>query len=433
MHCHVDFSHALGPIKPLHGVGQPPAAGSDFSLFHYLTEAGVPYSRLHDVGGMYGGGRWVDIPNLFRNFDADPEDPASYDFTFTDLLITALMEAKVEPYFRLGVTIENDSPIKAYYIYPPADFHKWAVICEHVIRHYTEGWANGFHYNIQYWEIWNEPDNQETIEKNHMWLGSKEQYYELYCVTAKHLKSCFPHLKIGGYGSCGFYSLKKSFIAEANSTPRYDYFIEFLDGFIDYIKAENAPLDFFSWHSYDNVENSVHYAKYAKQRLVDAGYPETEMSCNEWNFRSRQDRGTYRHAAEICAMMLSFQNLPVDNAMFYDARFGTSQFGSLFHPLTAKPFPAYYALTAFNRLYQAGTQVALEMDDTPMVYAVAAKKEHRGVIVFANQTAKPVPLTLTLNGRVTGCLLTAHGQNEGVTTLPDALPPESILTVFAEI
>ena len=34
MHCHVDFSHALGPIKPLHGVGQPPTAGSDFSMFH---------------------------------------------------------------------------------------------------------------------------------------------------------------------------------------------------------------------------------------------------------------------------------------------------------------------------------------------------------------------------------------------------------------
>ena len=132
-------------------------------------------------------------------------------------------------------------------------------------------------------------------------------------------------------------------------------------------------------------------------------------------------------------MMLSFQNLPVDNAMFYDARFGVSQFGSLFHPMTAKPFPAYYALTAFNRLYQAGTQVDLQMDDVPMVYAVAAKKASEGVVVIANQTAKPVPLTLTMEGRVTSCLLTAHGQNEGIVTLPEALPPESILTVLVEI
>ena len=109
----VDFSKAVGEIKPLHGVGQPPMYGSDFSRFRYLSEAGVPYSRLHDVGGAFGGFRWVDVPNIFRDFDADETLPESYDFTFTDLLIKALFDANVEPYFRLGVTIENDARIKA--------------------------------------------------------------------------------------------------------------------------------------------------------------------------------------------------------------------------------------------------------------------------------------------------------------------------------
>ncbi len=27
---------------------------------------------------------------------------------------------------------------------PPKDFKKWAVICEHIIRHYDENWANGY-------------------------------------------------------------------------------------------------------------------------------------------------------------------------------------------------------------------------------------------------------------------------------------------------
>ena len=76
----------------MHGVGQPPFAGVDFSMFKYLKDAGVPYSRLHDVGGIYGGFRWVDIPNLFRDFSADENDENSYDFTYTDLLITALVE-----------------------------------------------------------------------------------------------------------------------------------------------------------------------------------------------------------------------------------------------------------------------------------------------------------------------------------------------------
>ena len=87
---HVDFSKTIGPVKPMHGVGQPPMMGTSTAKFHYLSEAAIPYSRLHDVGGWFGGNMFVDIPNIFRDFDADENDPASYDFTFTDILITAL-------------------------------------------------------------------------------------------------------------------------------------------------------------------------------------------------------------------------------------------------------------------------------------------------------------------------------------------------------
>ena len=103
----IDPSIRKGPIRPLHGVGQPPFAGVDFSMFSYLKDAGIPLSRLHDVGGVYGGNRFVDIPNIFRDFDADENDPESYDFVFTDVLLAGMYEYGVEPIFRLGVTIEN--------------------------------------------------------------------------------------------------------------------------------------------------------------------------------------------------------------------------------------------------------------------------------------------------------------------------------------
>ena len=214
MNLTVDFNRTIGTIKPMNGVGQPPFAGTDFSMIQYLKEAKIPYSRLHDVGGAYGGFRWVDVPDLFRDFSADETKEESYDFTFTDLLITALMENGVEPFFRLGVTIENSAKIKAYRLDPPSNYHKWARICEHIIRHYTEGWANGFHYKIEYWEIWNEPDNYEDPMENQMWRGTKEQYYAFYEVSSKHLKQCFPHLKIGGYASCGFYAISRDFVTE---------------------------------------------------------------------------------------------------------------------------------------------------------------------------------------------------------------------------
>ena len=427
----IDFNEVIGKIKPMHGVGQPPFTGVDFSMFEYLKDAGVPYSRLHDVGGAYGGGRWVDIPNLFRDFSADENDENSYDFTFTDLLITALVENGVEPFFRLGVTIENQASIKSYRLDPPSDYHKWARVCEHIIRHYTEGWANGFHYDIKYWEIWNEPDNYEEPNENQMWRGTKEQYYQLYDVASKHLKKCFPRLKIGGYASCGFYAISQSFVKEANSSPRKEYFIEFFNGFLDYIKKNDCPIDFFSWHSYSDIDKNREYCDYAKKRLVNEGYGGVEIICNEWNAIVK-DRGTYRHAAMTAGMMLMFQDAPLDSAMFYDARYGISIYGSLFNPLTKEPFPSYYAFTAFNQLYKLGAQTKVEFCEEG-VYTVSAKNCENGCIVIANTTPNDIPLELDMNATIERCIMTANGENEKEINTITMLPKESITVVYAKL
>lgn len=71
-------------------MGQPPITGVSTKYFNYLSEANIPYSRLHDVGGWFGKNMFVDIPNVFRDFDADENDPASYDFAFTDILTEGL-------------------------------------------------------------------------------------------------------------------------------------------------------------------------------------------------------------------------------------------------------------------------------------------------------------------------------------------------------
>lgn len=133
----VDFSKTVDKIKPMHAVGQPPFTGGfyklDFTPMQILKDANIPFSRLHDVGGAFGSNRYVDIPNIFRDFNAGENDPESYDFAFTDELIKALVEYGIAPYFRLGVTIENQCHIKAYRIHPPKDYGKWARICEHIV------------------------------------------------------------------------------------------------------------------------------------------------------------------------------------------------------------------------------------------------------------------------------------------------------------
>ena len=380
---------SVKPMKPMHGGGQPPMLGASDCYFHYLTEAGIPFSRLHDVGGVFGGGRFVDIPNIFRNFDADENDPANYDFTFTDILITALIKAGVEPYYRLGTTIENQAEIKAYHTVPPKDYAKWARICEHIIAHYTEGWADGFHYHIRYWEIWNEPEVQNQM----MWNGTPEQYYQLYEVAAKHLKARFPHLKIGGYASCGFYAIAPVTVRDPNSpnligtippSAHEENLMTFFHGFFRHIKETGTPIDFFSWHSYADTKRVAVMDRWLHGALAEYGYENLETHLNEWN-PYPYEYGTAHHSAEIAAMMIAMQHGFADILCIYDMRTNTAPYCPLFDIKTRKPIHGYYSLAAFNQLYKLGNQVE-SGTDTEDLYVLAASNGNRNAILISNLT-----------------------------------------------
>lgn len=419
----VDFSKITGKMKPVHAVGQPPIIGwSSDKLFHYLTEAGIPYSRLHDVGGGFGGGKFVDIPNVFPDFNADPDDPASYDFTWTDPLITSLMNAKVEPYYRLGVTIENEVWRKAYRVNPPEDPEKWAKICAGVIRHYTKGWANGFEYDIKYWEIWNEPEC--TNGRRVMWTGTWEQYLELYDVTSKLLKAEFPEIKIGGYASIGFYALKEM-DPESTWCKDCQSYIDLFLQFMQYIKDHNCPMDFFSWHSYDEPKYTALYANYVAEKLKEYGYGHAEQHLNEWNC-GPQNRDKACHAAATAGFLISMQNSPVDIGMFYDARCGTSIYGGLFNPMTLRPLKSYWAFPAFNELYRRKDQVEAE-SDTEDLYVAAAAGDPEGAVLIVNFRNETLDLELDLGGKeITSCRLTDDAYEYGLCNFTGKLNPYSV-------
>jgi len=395
----VDFSKKIGKIKPMHCVNNVPFVPynkGQNDLYLKMQEAGIPYTRLHDTGGTYGGRCFVDIANVFPNFEADPSDPNSYDFAFTDRLLSEIVKYNIKPFYRLGASIENDHHIKAYNIYPPADNLKWAKICEGIIRHYNEGWANGFNYNIEYWEIWNEPDNEPEIENNPMWKGTLQQYFELYKTTALYLKEKFPHLKIGGYSSCGFYALKNIDISNvAHSTPRTEYFIEFFHKFMKYVKENNLPLDFFSWHSYGDVKENIFYTEYVHEQLSNYGYTNTEIILNEWNPGIRY-RGTLRDATNIAAMFCAMQKSHNDMCMYYDAQIRSNYCG-LFNPLSKDVFKAYYSFVAFNELYKLKYEVQSSCDKDE-VYVCAASNNGKGAIMVVNRTNEIIKPKIALKG-----------------------------------
>ena len=395
-----DRSERLGKIKAMHGVGQPPIKFLDCTHFKYLRDAHIPYSRLHDVAGWFGGNMFVDIPNIFRDFNADVENPASYDFAFTDILLAELMKNGCEPYYRLGVTIENFHTIKAYRIFPPADFKKWARICEHIIRHYNEGWANGFYYDIKYWEIWNEPEDSYDPSENAMWKGTPEEFFDLYRVTSRHLRECFgDKIKIGGYGACensGIVDEKVS-IALARGRgadlsdldmSRWDIrrldFVDFFKRFTKMVADEGLPFDFYSHHSYNTVENTLKIQEFAENILDERGLSEVEIHINEWNPCSkREKKGSSATSAKTAAMMCAMHATRANIMCYYDSAIGINAYAGLFNPLTLEPFCTYYSFKAFGELYNLGTEIKCTSDN-PSVYTLAATDGKKNGILISN-------------------------------------------------
>jgi len=402
-----DFNTTLGKIKPMHAAGQPPLYYWSTEHFHYMTEAGMPQSRLHDVGGSYGRNQFVDVPNIFRDFSADENDPASYSFEFTDFLLKALVDAGVEPYYRLGVTIENARLVKRFTTYPPEDFEKWARVCEHIIRHYNEGWANGYHFGIKYWEIWNEADDCLDPAESSMWAGPMEEYFRLYDITAKHLKSCFgDSIKVGGYAATGVNAYAQDEKLEGLGRPAKDneeHRIEFIHGFFQYIREHNSPIDFFSWHSYNPVKVTVEHARYYDRLLKKYGYSHLERHLNEWNLCwafpsvSPNDKANPVFTPSTLALMLAMQHEPVDILHYYDTRMGPSCCGNLFDCETQKPNNTYFVFHMFNSLYKLGDEVSCTCDDTD-VYTMAATNGKRSVIVIANTSGEAKELELAVSG-----------------------------------
>lgn len=223
----IDYTRKAGTVRRLNGVNLAPPpiaekASRDLSADFAALRA--PYARLHDAPLENGNMRLVDVPFLFGNCDADAADKANYYFRQTDDYLATCRRCGSDIIYRLGVSIEHG--IGRYYAFPPEDFEKWSDICVNIVRHYNEGWNDGFAWNIRYWEIWNEPDLA-----GNMWNAPLERYFELYALTAKKLKARFPGIKVGGpaYACCD---------------PGR------INAFLDACRAADAPLDFFSWHCY---------------------------------------------------------------------------------------------------------------------------------------------------------------------------------------
>ena len=390
-----DLEEITGSVKPMNAVNNGPVKSNrGTGNLELWKELKIPFARNHDASfhAVYGGEHVVDVHAIFRDFSKDPYDPASYDFTLTDEYLATIQEGGTKVFYRLGSKIEHAK--KKYGTRVPPDFKKWAVICEHIIRHYTEGWADGYRWDIKYWEIWNEPDLSSGKADKKTWQGTDEQFFAFYRIVALHLKKRFPKLKIGGPSLAGDISFMKRFLAEMTS-------------------KERVPLDFFSWHCYTALPEQIEKKALEIRSMLDHfGYRDTESILNEWNYNRGWTGKDYldstrtifglKGAVFTASVMSICQQAPVDMLMYYDA--SPCAYNGLFDFYLNIPRKSHYTFLAWSKLADLQHETVVNTLAGSGLYATAAtdKKGKFGLLLSyyceAGHLSEEQMVTIKING-----------------------------------
>ncbi len=256
-----------GTVQPLLGVNAGPMHWATKRTTQDATlgfqQIGVKSVRTHDMPGA------LDMKLMYPDRTKDTALQSSYNFTSgggysdysSDFVVATLKDNGLGMYLRIwdsaGGVVAPSSSERA----------NWTKAAVEVVRHYQEGKWNGYSNMVGYVEIGNEPDSTGFWPSTY----TKEEFYTLYCDTAKAIRAAFPNMKIGGPGitASGF----------SNSLGQ-----QWTKGFLDYVKNTGAPLDFLSWHIYSNSpDNFTTGAKFYRSELDSRGFTSTEQHLTEWH------------------------------------------------------------------------------------------------------------------------------------------------------
>jgi xylan 1,4-beta-xylosidase len=204
------------------------------------------YFRPHNLlttGDGEGSLKWGST-NVYTE---KPDGSPVYNFTITDRIFDALVNAHVRPLIEIGFMPEALSAhpepyrhsfpkgdIFTGWSYPPKDeaaWTKWSRLVEVYGDHLKQRY--GSQADSWLWEVWNEPDIP-------YWHGTPAEYDRLYDLTAASIRKILPRAKIGGPEATGVSDHSEPFLRQ------------FLDHCAHGANAATggigAPLDFISYH-----------------------------------------------------------------------------------------------------------------------------------------------------------------------------------------
>lgn len=207
------------------------------------SELGAEYIRAHAILN--------DEQEVYREVNGE----AKYNFITIDHIFDRLLDLGLRPIVEISfmprdLAMEPDAKVFPYggIISPPRDWNQWGELNRNFAAHLIERYGIE---EISRWgfEIWNEPNLKV------FWTGTQDEYFHLYDIAARAIKSVDDRLIVGGPSTAA---------------------AEWIADFLNFVRQQNSPLDFISTHTYGNLPLDI------EQTLKAFGFKEIKIWWTEW-------------------------------------------------------------------------------------------------------------------------------------------------------
>ncbi len=206
----------------------------DLALIH--RECGFEYVRFHGL-----------LQDELGVYSEDRQGKPIYNFQYVDAVYDAILNAGMRPFVEFGFMPQRlASGDKSIFwwkgnITPPRDYDKWEALIRSLVQHWTNRYGR---QEVRHWyfEVWNEPNLKDMF-----WSGDQAEYFKLYDVTARAVKSVSVDYRVGGPATAG-----RAWVREL----------------IEHAARSRVPLDFISTHDY-GVRGGALDAEGTQQLFLD--------------------------------------------------------------------------------------------------------------------------------------------------------------------
>ncbi|HVU34362.1 MAG TPA: hypothetical protein VHE61_13075 [Opitutaceae bacterium] len=226
-----DFTREAGPTDKMYQVcvgagrvNEGLRAEWQKQLAYVHRTCGFTYLRMHGL-----------FTDDMRVYQEDKQGHPAYNWQYVDMVYDYLLQIGMKPFVELGFMPDDLASGKQTCFWwhgnvtPPKDWTKWENLIRATVEHWRQRYGDD-ELKTWYFEVWNEPN------LHYFFAGTQADYFKLYEVTCRAIKSVNPAYRVGGPATAG---------------------CAWVPEFIAFCTQNHVPVDFITTHTYGVDEGYV--------------------------------------------------------------------------------------------------------------------------------------------------------------------------------